>query len=261
MLELHLTDIHFPYHEPDAWEIVLDVAKTLSPDIVFLGGDVVDFYQVSDFHKDPARRLMLQDDLDVAATELSRLRETCSKAKFYYQEGNHEWRLNRYLWTKAPELSGLRKMKVPELLDFKHLAIDWVPRGTLKKIGELWHGHGDELVTGGQHPAYASLLKGSGNVIFGHYHKLQIAYHRMLDGKVHGAWANGCLCTLTPEYLVLPQWTQSFALVDYTKSGTFHVDLVPFFRHAGKLQCVVAGETYSVKAAKLPRPKSKRMAA
>lgn len=246
MLELHLTDIHFPYHEPKAWEIVLRVAKAESPDIVWLGGDIVDFYQVSSFSKDPQRRLELQQDLDVAIHELGRLRKVCPRARIYYHEGNHEWRLQKFLWDKASELSGLRGLKLSQLLDFRQLDIIHVSRGESRKIGELTHQHGDEQIKGGKDVARRVVEKTPANYIFGHHHKLGMGYFRLRSGKVYGAWSNGCLCTLTPEYLDFPQWQQSFALIDYTNEGTFHVDLIPFFLFHKHLSCYIHRRLYSL---------------
>lgn len=245
-LELYASDIHFPYHDPTAWKLFLTVAAALEPSIVVLGGDVVDFYSISDFLREPARRLILQDELDEAAKALGDLRKVSEKSVIYYQEGNHETRLTRYLHRHAPELSALRGLTMPELLGFKQLGVKWVPQGEDFKIGDLWHLHGDEMGGGGALAAARMLRRIPGNMLMGHWHQIQAAYQRTLNGSLHGAWVNGCLCSLNPEYVVKPQWQQGFTLVNHATSGLFHVDQIPLFKNEqDKLSCFVHGKLYS----------------
>lgn len=256
VIELYLSDIQFPYQEQEAFDITLEIAKDISPDIVFLGGDILDFYQLSDFSKDPQRRFKLQKDLDVAYRELHRLWKVTPAARKIWQDGNHEDRLARFLWTKAPELASLRQMALPEIMDFKIFEIEWIPRDLDCTIGELHHIHGDEFAKGGDHPAKKTMLRSPGNFIFGHHHKAEEFYYRLQNGTVYVSWANGCLCTLNPEYVKKPQWIQSISVVEYTRRGTFHITRVPFFRHEGQLQAILGGKTY-----KLPtkKPKNKKV--
>jgi predicted phosphodiesterase len=244
MLEIFLSDIHYRYHDVAALRLVKAVMRDLVPDIVFLGGDILDHYALSKFARDPRRRLDLQDDLNHAKKELKAFRKLAPNARFLFLEGNHEYRLQRYLWSKAPEVSILDALTLPELLDLRRLGIEWLPTGTIWRQGELHHIHGDEIGGGSINPARTIFLKAPGNIIFGHYHKLQVHYHRTLSGSTSAAFANGCLCTLTPEYLVFPQWVQGFTLIRYGRGGLFHIDQIPIFRHQKSLCCLVEGKLY-----------------
>src|SRR5438128_2520375 len=121
--EFYVSDVHFPYEDKTAWNLAKQVLAALKPDILFLGGDIVDFYPVSRFDKDPARKRDLQKELDQTSEELTALREIAPNAEIIYEEGNHEHRLIRTLWKKAEELAPLRSLALPELLSFKKLGI------------------------------------------------------------------------------------------------------------------------------------------
>lgn len=244
---IYLSDIHIPYHDPRALSLALKGIVLLSPDIIFLGGDIIDFYPLSRFSKDPARKQTLQYELDQTKIFLSKyLRQCAPNARIFYQPGNHSARLSKYLWNQAEALSGLRGLTVPELLGLKSLEIEWVPQEKLTSIGELFFIHGDEFAAGGGvYPSRNIFLKAPGNMIMGHFHRVTAYYYRMLNGKTYGAWSNGCLCSLEPEYIMFPQWQQSFSVVRYNKSGLFHVTQVPIFQRSNEYYCMVDGKILS----------------
>lgn len=252
MFEVFVSDIHYPYHDVTAELLAAAIVRKLQPDIVYFGGDILDFYAVSSFDRDPARHTSFQKDIDCAVENLRVFRECAPNARMFLHEGNHESRLTRYTWRKAPELASARSLTVPALLGLQELEMQFIPQGRIYKIGELNHIHGNEIAGGSMYPARNIYLKAPGNIICGHYHKLQPYYHTDLDGQMRGAWVNGCLCTLTPEYVLRPQWTQGLTLIDYAKSGLFHVDQIPMFRHKNKLCAFVRGELLTVPLKKQP---------
>lgn len=240
--ELFMSDIHFPFHDKEAWGLALRVLRKVQPDLIWLGGDIIDFYAVSHWERSPKRRTMLQDEIDVAVKELRKVRKAAPNARMVLQEGNHEDRLRRYLWGRAPELAGLAALELPKLLHFEKLGIEFIGHGNPTKVGHLWHIHGDEVGGGYVNIARGKLLKLFHNVIFGHHHKAQVDTIRALNGKTYAAWGNGCLCGMYPEYVANPQWTHGLSLVRYAKGGAFHVNQLIFFPGAGgKLTCMVDG--------------------
>lgn len=251
MIELYISDVQFPYQEQEAFNIVIEVAKDINPDVLFLGGDIVDFYQLSKFNKDPKRVLQLQDDIDVANRELTRLYAAADSARKIWQEGNHEYRLTLEMWNN-PKLASLRSLTMAEQFQFSVWDVEWVPRtlGHPYRIGELGHIHGDELARGGSHAAEKTMRRSPGNYLFGHHHVIDVFYYRLANGTTYVSQGNGCLCSLTPEYVLMPQWQQSFTVVKYTKDGTFDLDVVPLFIKDGVLQCVLDGKTYLAPKAK-----------
>ena len=55
-----ISDIHFPYQDDKAIKAALDFIKTNPVDTIILNGDILDFYDVSSFDKDPDRINSLQ---------------------------------------------------------------------------------------------------------------------------------------------------------------------------------------------------------
>jgi predicted phosphodiesterase len=255
MLEIFLSDIHFPYEDKSSWNLTLQVIKSLKPDLVFLGGDIVDFYSVSQYDKDPARKLSLQSDLDYTYEELTRLRKVAPNAKIVMLQGNHEHRLDRFLNSKASELSSLNALKLENLLKLDSLKIQYIPNGTRVKIGKLWHLHGNEVAGAGANVAKAKFDRLGSNCIFGHHHKLQSYTKRNYDGEVYGAWSNPCLCALQAEYAHFTDWVLGFSIIEYGKNGEFNVEQVPIIKHgmyAPDAKCFIRGKEYRASIDSMP---------
>ena len=52
---LIVPDVHVPYHDKRAWELMLAVGKDLKPQVLVSLGDMMDFYSVSSHSKNPNR--------------------------------------------------------------------------------------------------------------------------------------------------------------------------------------------------------------
>jgi len=97
-----LSDIHFPYHDEEALKVAIDYLIEYKPDTIILNGDILDFYGLSAFDKDPSKPKM-REELEQGRWFISAMRETFPNALIYYKIGNHEMRLERWLKLKAPE--------------------------------------------------------------------------------------------------------------------------------------------------------------
>ncbi|MCS6966870.1 MAG: metallophosphoesterase, partial [Candidatus Kapabacteria bacterium] len=95
------SDVHSPHHDPHAMELALRIAQWISPHIVILNGDFVDFYAISKFPSRPIRRLLFREEVEFARDLLRYIRKELPDPLFLYLEGNHELRLKMYLWSKA----------------------------------------------------------------------------------------------------------------------------------------------------------------
>jgi len=89
-------DLHVPFVDTKAFYTAVAFIKYFKPHLLFDLGDAIDFYQLSRFSKDPARREALQKDLDQTTDCLSELRKAAPRARFYFIRGNHEYRLTKY---------------------------------------------------------------------------------------------------------------------------------------------------------------------
>ena len=241
-----LSDIHFPYENPQAWKLTLKILRLLHPEKILLLGDLFDFEPISRFVVHPHKRVEFQSQILYSQKRLLELRNHTPNARINLLDGNHEKRMQTYLYTKAPELHDLDALTIPELFKLKTFDIQHLPWGTRQSIGKLNFCHGDEIRVGGVAPARNLYQKVSTNLLTGHFHRIDRYIHRQYNGEVYGVWTNGCLCTLDPQWTILPQWQLGMSVVDFTKSGFFAVDQLLYMQEQKKLHCMVHGQLVSV---------------
>jgi hypothetical protein len=222
---LIISDLHIPYHEEGVIKACLDWAKKRKPDLIFLNGDVIDLYLLSMFRKDPTRR-SLRDELDLTGDFLDYLRKVFPKARVFWRFANHERRLERYLWTKAPELLGVSDFELSALLSLKDKGVEWVNTYAPVRIGKLDFIHGDEVGGGFYAPASPAryiYTKTKSNCICGHFHRTSQHTEMGLRTSPVSVWVTGCLCYLHPDYLPINSWNHGFAYVEFDDKGAFRV--------------------------------------
>ncbi len=223
-MHLVLSDQHIPYQDKAVETLTLEFIGEHKPDVIHLLGDVIDFYTLSRFDKEPSRLTDLQNDIEDALLYIERIRNVSPKSRIIWSEGNHENRLRRFLWSRAPELSMLRSLQFAELFHLQDFDVEWVPANSPYHVGKLLFTHGDLVrkwsgaSAKGHHEKYGCC------VIHGHTHRLGSFYHTTLSGS-HGAWENGCLCTLKPEYMISPDWQNGWSVV-WFYGDVFHVEQV-----------------------------------
>ena len=230
-----LSDIHFPYHDDKALKAVYKFLEQHPVDTIILNGDILDFYDVSSYDKDPSRINSLQKEIDMAEKFFSRLRKLSPNSKIIFVKGNHEDRLERYL-KKHPELYSLNALKLPNLLGLDKYNIEYKDKGF--KFGSLKIIHGDLIRKFSGYTARGELEKHDSSGICGHVHRLSCYYYRTPERYL--AWyESGCLCDLNPEYIDEPNWQQAF-LYGYIEKDSFAVTPIPIVD--GKIKCVLLEE-------------------
>ena len=117
-----LSDFHVPYQDDKAISVALKLTKHVKPKIVVID-EVIDFYSLSKFDKDPARKTCLQSDLDKTFNVLSKIRKALPKTRIVMVEGNHDKRLKKYLYSKAEELSELNCLQFEKLLGLDNVRL------------------------------------------------------------------------------------------------------------------------------------------
>lgn len=170
-----LSDCHIPFHDKTAMKIVFNVLADFKPTILISNGDFVDFFAVSRHSKDPARATKLQGEVDVCNQILDRLDDICPKARRIYLGGNHEDRLQRYLASDAPALSGLKlysgeSLDVPGLLGLKARGWEYVHYKDDIRLGKIWVTH--DVGTAGRYNVFKTLDTYQASIVTGHTHRL-----------------------------------------------------------------------------------------
>jgi UDP-2,3-diacylglucosamine pyrophosphatase LpxH len=172
---LIIPDLHYPYHDPAYINIITKIIKLLRPKggIVFLG-DFLDWWQLSNFDKDPRRQNRAYDDLMLFRKQLDKWDRFLPKgAVIHMIEGNHCDRLRRYNWkNNAANYEMINT--VPQMLDLynKEHHCYWHPlnKWNSLKLGDVLINHGFYF---SKHVAMTCLDKYRSKYIFGHTHRFQ----------------------------------------------------------------------------------------
>lgn len=225
-----LSDMHFPYHDQRALHEVERFVGELKPDLLLYPGDVMDFYSISTFDKNPNRQETLQTELTMAGNMFSRHHKLTPNTRMIFELGNHEDRLRRFLWSKAPELSSLECLAVEGLFRLQDSGVEMVPyaEGVMLN-GNFLVTHGEIIRAHSGYTAKGMSDKYGGSGIHGHSHRLGSYYRRDRFG-VSGWWEGGCLCNLEPDYITHPNWQQGFSVVTFRR-GRFWVEQVPIIHN------------------------------
>ena len=223
--ELVFADVHIPYQDDLAIQTMFDYiqSENIKPDIVVVLGDLIDFYQISCFDKDPRRKKVSQE-LDQAKSFLSYLRSSFPDARIIYYFANHEERWQRFIFKNAKEIADLVVDLLPTKLGLKELNIEVMEEPF--RIGKLWHLHGSER-KGSFNIEYITNAFWKyihDNFIVAHYHRTQEKIFKSITGKIYVGTAIGCLCQLQMDYAKLNNWNHGFAIVKYDDKGNFRIE-------------------------------------
>jgi len=224
--ELLMADTHLPFHDELAIQTMFDYIeeKKIHPTIVTILGDLMDFYKISRFPKDPNKK-SVKTELKMGKQFLIDLRNRFPDAKIYFYMGNHEVRMQHYIWKNAGEISDLLDNILPIQLGLKEMKIEFIDAPFA--IGKLWHLHGHEKGRGSYNPEYITNVIWKvvhDNFIVGHYHRSQRKIFKAITQRAYVGAAVGCLCN-DLDYSLLNQWSRGFAIIDYDLNGDFRLRL------------------------------------
>lgn len=226
-----INDVQIPFHDKKVlYGLVVPFIEDLKPHGIIMNGDIVDCYSLSTFSKDPLSKA----GLDVEIKEAQKLMHRLSKVtqERVWLGGNHEDRLRRFLWEKAPALGLVPAVSFAGLFGLQHYGFEWGDYGTVVDLGSLSVTHGSMVNKHSGQSARSHFDKYGVSVMIGHTHRLGIYYRRNRAG-IHAAYENGCLCSLEPEYVQHPDWQNGFSVVHVDKGGMFNVQQIPIINRQG----------------------------
>lgn len=218
-----LSDIHFPFQDNPALAAVLEDCKKEKVDAFFINGDMLDFFSLSFHEKDP-REVDLALELEMGQNFFKMLKTKFPKAQVYYIPGNHEYRLERYLRVKAPELLDMKEFHLDILLKVAEIGVHYIPHASKCYMGDLLVEHGDKLKgAGGIDPARTLYLRFKRDTLCGHFHRTKDHMAKIYDGSTIMTYSTGCLCELEPGYMEQNEHNHGYALV-HIKNGKHRVE-------------------------------------
>jgi len=224
---LVISDIHAPYHDTDALIAALELGVHERVDTVYVNGDLIDFFSVSHWQNDPRER-DIRGELVAAYEILRTIKSALPRAKLIVKGGNHEDRLERYMWVRAPDLLGLQVhswswiLSHPECFGVtsKPIVFDSVDCIRPARFGKhLWvlHGHefGKHQVFNPVNAARGAFMRTYECTLVGHHHQTSEHTTRTVGDRLIGTWSVGCLCDLHPRYCPINwRWNHGCALLE-----------------------------------------------
>lgn len=244
-------DTHVPYENRTAYSLALQVGRDLGSyldEIVFLG-DFADFYSINGHGaKNPGLVGLLLREVECVNERFDEFDRLFPQTKKVFLEGNHEYRLQRYLVQRAPELFGLTDVptlfKLRERFNWSFIPYD--KRQKYQVLGsKLWARH---KPPGASPKAVAAKVMGS--LIYGHTHRMEETQVVSIDGQVCRIFGAGWLGDSNAgvfDYIDNhDQWCLGFSVCHAFPDGSFFNQLIPIIKNhqTGKYQCFFGGKLY-----------------
>jgi len=220
-----ISDIQCPFHDVDALTISVNYLKEQKIDCLLLNGDILDFYGISSFEKDPTRRNFAQERVDCIEM-LEWIKQEFPDIPIYYNlDANHEYRYERYMQKKAPEIFSTELFMVEDLLMLHDIGIIPIRGYDHIRVGRLPIIHGHTIFRGTVSPvspARTVYMKMKHTCVASHCHKISQYTWVDMKGEAQSTWTTGCLMNLNVEYNPHGNdYVHGFAIINVTKNGNF----------------------------------------
>lgn len=219
-----ISDIHIPCHDKTVLSLFVKKCKAEGVKGVILNGDTLDSHEVSRHDRDPSLPRYVQE-IAMAKDFLAWLRQQLPKADIYWKHGNHEERIQPYIFSRAPALEGLEGVNLESWLHFQKFGVQLIEHKRIVHLGKLHVIHGHEYKGGGGvNPARWLYLRAGSVALCSHFHRTSEHHERRINMKYEAAWSIGCACNLHPSYAPINNWNHGFCFVDLDNDGGFAVE-------------------------------------
>lgn len=222
-----VADTQSPFEDAPCVALAVAFIKDYRPDTLVMNGDMLDLATGSKFVRSRAsgpQTIKAEIDWGIENV-IEPLRRAAPQAKCYWIEGNHEFRLTRYVQAMAPALEGL--IEAHPVFQCERLNIEYVKskagNGILRLTPHLAIMHGDRC---GANPAKSQYTAWGSSLVMGHTHKESSYRVKHGEGSDHVALASGCLCK-DPDWRDIENYTRGFIAGWYDdETGKFGLDHV-----------------------------------
>lgn len=217
---LLIGDVHLPYHDIEAITVCFDNAKKEKPDLVILGGDLIDCFQLSKYARDPRLR-KFSEELEQLEQFVEAVKRTFD-CRILYKFGNHEIRYEHYLFQKAEELVGVHEFELKNIIQKRAKDVEIIGDKTIIMLNELPVLHGHEFNRGFFNPVNVARglhLRAKVSALQFHAHKTSEHTETDLHGAIKTTWSVGCLAHLKAPYDPYNNWNSGFCMVDLDANG------------------------------------------
>lgn len=228
---------------------MLEVAAFINPKHIYFLGDYADFYAVSSHGKHPQMAQLLIDEVCDVLMGFEEIDKMFPEARKVFIEGNHEFRLERYISNNSPALFGVTSTEdILQLRDRPNWQfIPYGPNQMVKIAGSKLFARHESLAPTAKGTAAKALC----SLVYGHIHRIESSHIVGLDGSDHVAFSVGWLGDKRKDkvfgYLKNhAQWQLGFGIVYVDPSnGLFYPMSVHIVESGSKVSCVVNGRRFT----------------
>lgn len=225
-----IPDVHVPYQNKKAINLLLKTIKEIKPHGIIILGDFIDNYCISSHSKNPNRVADLKWEIEKANELLEKFNNIKHKI---FISGNHENRLERYLSEKAPALFNV--VKIEELLKLNENGWYHVPYKNHYRIGKINFTH--DTGKAGKYAHYSSLSDFQASVVIGHTHRFGYAIEGNASGKPNVTVMLGWLGDVDQvDYMhrikSMRDWALGFGIGYLLDNGNMHITPIPIIDYS-----------------------------
>lgn len=238
---LIIPDCHVPNHDERAWALLLRVGLWLKPDVIVVLGDFADGETLSAHPATKPGERDFEDEVVEVRKALDQL-EMLGASRRIYIEGNHEFRLDRYLMSQAPAM--FRSLRWQQLLDLERRGWEWVPYRKSVQVGKINFTH--DVGSAGMNAHRVAAKSFHGSAVIGHTHRMSYEVTGRFEGSPYLGAMFGWLGNAEKAGGYLHEakaadWVHGFGIGYLEPSGVVHVQPVPIVNG----RCVVQGRLFA----------------
>lgn len=198
------------FHDEVAMSLGQLAIRELQPDNIVFTGDMIDLPAMSKFSQREDWQNSTQKAIDRYHSFLAEARANAPNARIVVVHGNHEARMDNYIRRDAAELLGLKRANAEHELavltlqylvryaDLEVESVDGYPNAAHWLEDNLKVTHGTNVAKGGSNAA-KYLKEEDSSIIYGHTHRIELAYRTLatrLGHRVIAAASPGCLAKI-----------------------------------------------------------------
>ncbi len=243
---LFITDMHSPYHDKRAINLMEKVALGIGVNKVICGGDAADFYAVSTHNKDPKRRDTFFDEVKVTNRLLRRIEGWLHAGRMQpiwlgpqleFLMGNHEFRLDRYIQERAPEMDGI--VSADGLLGLSENGWKVTAYKDHTTAGKLYITH--DIGKAGASAVKDAMNSYQDNIVINHLHRIIYLVEGNAKGTPHVAACFGWLGDVTKvDYMhrvkANRDWALGFGIGYLRANGFVYLQPVPIIDYTAVVE-------------------------
>jgi predicted MPP superfamily phosphohydrolase len=245
---LIIPDTHRGHHHVKAYNLMIEAASFIGVEHIYLLGDYADFFSVSSHERDPRLPQLLSDEVVDVMAGLQELDDVFPSAKKVFIEGNHEYRLERYLRDRAPALFGVTStehlLEINKRPNWKF--VSYGPNQIVQVANSFLYARHEPIGPN----AKTTATKAMCSIVHGHTHRIESAYSIGLKGDQHICYSPGWLGDKRKDMIYgyvknHHQWTMGFSIVSVeTDTGLFYPQIIQIIEDGKKVSCAVNGKVF-----------------